>query len=47
MRRFYKINEWDGKIQATTEYYKFHRDIPYVVEKHIQKILAKYYDRKR
>lgn len=30
-----------------SDYYKFHKDIPHVVELGIEKILAKYYDRKR
>jgi hypothetical protein len=30
-----------------TEYYKFHSDIPRVVELGIEKILGKYYDKKR
>lgn len=30
-----------------SEYYKFHKDIPRVIETSIEKILGKYYDRKR
>ena len=30
-----------------TEYYKFHSDLPRVVEPKIEKILGKYYDKKR
>lgn len=30
-----------------TEYYKFHVDLPRVVEKSIEKIIGKYYDKKR
>jgi len=30
-----------------TEYYKFHSDVPRVVELSIEKILGKYYDKKR
>jgi hypothetical protein len=30
-----------------TEYYKFHSDVPRVIEPRIEKILGKYYDKKR
>lgn len=47
MKRWYRYEEFDGKIKMLSEYYKFHKDIPHVVERNIEKILAKYYDRKR
>lgn len=30
-----------------SEYYKFHKDIPRIIEKSVEKILGKYHDRKR
>ena len=30
-----------------SEYYKFHKDIPRIIESSIEKILGKFYDRKR
>jgi hypothetical protein len=47
MKRWYRYEEFDGKIKMLSEYYKFHKDIPHVVERNIEKVLAKYYDRKR
>jgi hypothetical protein len=47
MKRWYKHTEFDGKIRMLSDYYKFHKDIPHVIEYKIEKILAKYYDRKR
>lgn len=47
MKREYKNDQFEAKTKMLSEYYKFHKDIPHVVEKGIQKILAKYYDRRR
>lgn len=30
-----------------TEYYKFHHDIPRVIEPSIERVLNRYYDKKR
>lgn len=47
MKRVYRAEEYHGKCKMLSEYYKFHKDIPHVVERGIEKILAKYYDRRR
>ncbi len=47
MKREYRRDEYTGKINMLSEYYKFHKDIPHIVERGIEKILAKYYDRRR
>lgn len=47
LKREYKIEEFGGKIAQLSEYYKFHNDIPRVVELGVEKIMSRYYDKKR
>ena len=47
MRREYRVSEFDGKISMLTEYYKFHNDVPRVVELGVEKIMGRYYDKRR
>ena len=47
MKREYGEDEFEGKRNMLTEYYKFHQDIPRVIEPRIERILGRYYDKKR
>lgn len=47
LKREYLASEFDGKIAMLTEYYKFHANIPRVVEPRIERVLARYHDKKR
>lgn len=47
LKREYRIEEYGGKITQLSEYYKFHNDIPRVVELGVEKIMSRFYDKKR
>lgn len=47
MKRQYAATEYNGKITMLTEYYKFHSDVPRVIELGVEKIMNRYYDKKR
>ena len=47
MRRVYRLEQFQFKNKAITEYYKFHKDYPKFYEKGVDRILEKYYDRKK
>jgi len=47
MRREYATTEFKGKMAMLTEYYKFHSDVPRVIELGVEKIMGRYYDKKR
>lgn len=47
MKRHYAAEEWGGKLAMLTEYYKFHSNVPRVVEPRIERVLGRYHDKKR
>lgn len=47
LKRFYSINEIEGKITILTEYYKFHKDVPRMFMLSISKIINNYHDKHR
>ena len=47
LKRYYLRNEFNGKLNLLSEYYKFHSDIPRLFMQPIDLILNKYYDKKR
>ena len=47
LKREYRLEQFGGKIEMLSEYYKFHRDVPKLFELNVFKILGKYYDRLR
>jgi len=47
MKRTYKYQEIINKLKSFQEYYKFHNDVPRVIELGVEKIMEKYYDKKR
>eukprot|EP01017_Pseudomicrothorax_dubius_P032615 TRINITY_DN4287_c0_g1_i2.p1 TRINITY_DN4287_c0_g1~~TRINITY_DN4287_c0_g1_i2.p1 ORF type:complete len:752 (-),score=98.27 TRINITY_DN4287_c0_g1_i2:137-2392(-) len=47
LKRSYKMSEYQGKIQALTEYYKFHQEIPRLFMLPETGVLNKFHDRKR
>lgn len=47
LKREYLATEYNRKITALGEYYKFHRDVPRVHAMPIERILTRHYDRRR
>lgn len=47
MKRTYNYQEITNKLKSFQEYYKFHNDVPRVIELGVEKIMEKYYDKKR
>lgn len=47
LKRYYRVEEYSGKIQLLAEYYKFHRDIARVFTQPISHMLNKYHDARR
>ncbi len=47
MKRFYKQTEFGFKIQALTEYYKYHKDIPRMFMVPVCNMMNKFHDKKR
>lgn len=47
MKREYTADEWSGKVAMLAEYYKFHSNVPRVVEPRIERVLGRYHEKKR
>jgi hypothetical protein len=47
MKRFYYVEEYQGKFAQLTEYYKFHKEIPRVFSKEEYDLYFDYHDKKR
>ncbi len=47
LKRFYKVSEYDHKIQLLTEYYKYHHDIARLFMKPQRDVMIKFHDAKR
>lgn len=45
LRRWYRGEEFGGKIEMLSEYYKFHRDLPLWNDRAVEGIMGRYYNK--
>lgn len=47
LKRLYQIDEYPGKIEMLSEYYKYHEDVPRVFMMPVAQVVHNFYDKKR